>query len=426
MKFLCQLVALCVFVLLTLLPGASAMLPKEQRFTVEEINANPTILNNLHLKHGKLNGIDIKNALIKNLTLEDVAIYDGKFTNITFENCTFKKVDFIENMLSNVAFIKCKLISLDDTYHHQKITNIIDSTFYNVMFQETELTYLDANITGNDGFILFKNVTKTKPMGKGGGSIINILNAQVRVDNSRINGTIAGRKDVNAITKNTKYVDGGIYCDQNFILNSEIQNSTVGARKILVLKDSIADGGSNIDGKGYFINNTYLSTMEELFSGRTQVHGFGIDVSEGSHAYVLAKDNKPTALRLFGGEITLKNFTLVDTIIGTNLGRMPPISALNLQNTTITGGSWKGKILGGKWEDVRITPTVLVNRADIQNVLTHRLEFPKGPPWQQKGDFVFNVKESNTPFEWPDIKVPTPEELGLVWWPDVEPGYHGK
>ena len=36
----------------------------------------------------------------------------------------------------------------------------------------------------------------------------------------------------------------------------------------------------------------------------------------------------------------------------------------------------------------------------------------------------FNYTESKTPFTWPQVTAPTPEDLGLEWWPTVETGYH--
>ncbi|MDL2207376.1 hypothetical protein LJB82_01470 [Desulfovibrio sp. OttesenSCG-928-M16] len=40
----------------------------------------------------------------------------------------------------------------------------------------------------------------------------------------------------------------------------------------------------------------------------------------------------------------------------------------------------------------------------------------------RRENFEFNNTVSPTPFDWPKVKVPTPEDLGLEWWP-TEPGY---
>ena len=396
----------------------------KNHIAVEKINADPSILNDKHLKQVELNGLNLRDAIIKNLILEDVKTIDAKFTNITFENCTFIKAD-IRAVFSNVAFKNCRFLSLDDSFHHTKITRFDESVFDNVLFEDTEFVHVDlGGIHGNGGYVLFKNVAKAIPRGEA--PFMDISDAEVRIDNSIIHGVIAGEENVNSITKNSKYIKGGIYCGHNFVMNSSTEDGNqFGSSKTLVIKDSIVDGNAIIHGNGYLLHNTYIPGIIALWGGATIVGGFGIHVEENGHAYVIAKNDEPTALRLFGGDITLKNFTLTNTIIGSSLESTPDINALNLQNVIIRGGEWDGKILGGKWENVRIEPSVSIGKPEIRNIQAYRLEFPKASPWSKYDVFEFDVTESPTPFEWPEIKAPTPEDIGLVWWPKVEPGYRG-
>jgi hypothetical protein len=399
--------------------------------SVAEINANPEKLNNLHVKDCELSELIIKNTHIKNLTLENIDAFENNIENVTFENCSFIRVQFYRSTFSNVAFKNCRIVHRGTGSDHKDRSEFSEIIFRNVLFDNTILKRVDfGTMNGDNGFILFKNMQQI--VTEEHSTFMNVENAHVRVLNSTIHGVIAGDPDMpsTSITKNSKYIDGGIYCDQNFILHSTMQDSyQIGAFKTLVITDSILDGSVRVhNGNGYLSNNTYVSRTRELFFGGTMIFGPGILAKKNGNVYMMAKDNTPTALRIFGGNVTVKDFTLVNTLIGTTLEKEPDIGSLNLQNVIVRGGEWEGKILGGKWENVRIEPSVVTNETYIRNIQAHRLEYPKGYPWQKRKKeraFVLEVKESNTPFDWPEIHVPTYEELGLVWWPEVEPGYHG-
>ena len=87
---------------------------------------------------------------------------------------------------------------------------------------------------------------------------------------------------------------------------------------------------------------------------------------------------------------------------------------INMKNVQIRRGDWKHLILGGgQWENVQISPNVHVDnkKTTLGDVRVRNVTFPEGPPW--KGGELTLV-ESDTPFDWPEIIIPTPEELGLV------------
>jgi hypothetical protein len=50
--------------------------------------------------------------------------------------------------------------------------------------------------------------------------------------------------------------------------------------------------------------------------------------------------------------------------------------------------------------------------AELGEIETYNLTYPDGNPWV--GDVKVKLTERDTPFDWPEIHVPTPEELGLV------------
>jgi len=421
------IIVLIILASLMNVTGSDAMGTHNIRLTISEVNADPTLLSNKYIEKVELKGLNLKNAVITNLTMKNVNAMNGIFENITFESCTFMKARFDDGKFINVAFRNCKISSIDDSKNYESITTFTSSIFENVIFYNTELSYVRFDgISGNNGFVLFKNITRDKPRGEA--PLFSISNAQVRVSDSIINGVIAGRKNVHAITKNSQYIEGGIYCDNNFIINTKMQDMIeAGGFKHLVIRDSVVDGDVSVNGgKGYLVNNKYLWGTRESLSGKTVTMGVGLHAKPDDSIYVVAKDNEPCSFRIFGGNVTLKGFTLMDTLIGGLFKEEPPITTLNLKDVVMQGGRWGDlRLLGGQWENVRIEPPVLVDRTSIKNLRYYRLDFPKGPPWNKKGEFVIEATENQTPFVWEEPKIPTPEDLGMVWWPKVEPGYHG-
>ena len=211
------LIILCVC-LLAPDPRAMAMGSYDRRLTVSEMNADPTLLSNKHIEKVKLEGLNLKNAVITNLTLKDVNAMKGTFENITFEKCIFIKVWFDDSRFTNVAFIDCKFIPMNESKDDEVITTFIGSVFNNIIFNYCDFKHVDFGVVdGENGFILLKNIKNVITHART--TFISIENAQVRVSDSIINGVIAGRKNVHAITKNSQFTKyAGIYCDNNFRL----------------------------------------------------------------------------------------------------------------------------------------------------------------------------------------------------------------
>jgi hypothetical protein len=256
-----------------------------------------------------------------------------------------------------------------------------------------------------------------------------------------MHGMISNRENINAITKNSTFIDGGIYADNNFIFNSKLLGtSTQECDKLLIIYNSTLSGQAHITGKAYMIDNRYTTFSKYLpLTGETLIMGFGVHADKDSFVYIASKHNDPASLSLFGGHITLEGHIIVNLDMSCTLEqyRIPKdkniylFSSLHLKNIHITGGEWKDiEIHEGQWENVKIEPTVLVDNVIIKNVQAYNLEFPKGPPWKKgpywkgEGTFIFEVTPSLNPLQRETPHVPTPEELGLVWWPAVEPGYH--
>ena len=134
--------------------------------------------------------------------------------------------------------------------------------------------------------------------------------------------------------------------------------------------------------------------------------------SENTTVFIDGQNVKNARMMIFGGRVTIKNVDFES--LGLSIDE-DPIGSLNLHNVTIRKGDWEeGTLRGGQWENVTIYPPVQVPDATIQNVKTRYLTFPQGSPWVDRNSATsIDIQDSPIPFEWPEIKVPTPEELGI-------------
>ncbi|SHN71490.1 hypothetical protein [Desulfovibrio litoralis] len=91
-----------------------------------------------------------------------------------------------------------------------------------------------------------------------------------------------------------------------------------------------------------------------------------------------------------------------------------PISEASFKNVTIRGGDWKNlELLGGKWENVNIYPEINMDNASIDNVKAYNVNYPEGAPFRGTPTGKTTINVSKTPLDWPEIHVPTFEELGF-------------
>jgi hypothetical protein len=111
---------------------------------------------------------------------------------------------------------------------------------------------------------------------------------------------------------------------------------------------------------------------------------------------------------------TITNLELSNPFIGKVFDEQ--VQSLNLRNVILRGADLtKLSLKSGQWENVWIYPPVKVSDTDFRNLKVHNLVFPEGEPWVDETNGTnLNFKESPTPFDWPEVHVPTPIELGLV------------
>jgi hypothetical protein len=141
--------------------------------------------------------------------------------------------------------------------------------------------------------------------------------------------------------------------------------------------------------------------------------GLKVRGSENTYIYIIGNGHDTIQLYALGGNITLSDATLNKPYITPTFDA---VSSLNLRNVVIREGGWEDLVLkGGQWENVQIYPPVDITNATIENVIGYNVTFPEGNPWTGQPASNISMTMVNTPFQWEEVKVPTPEELGLIW-----------
>ena len=354
-------------------------------------------------------GLTLENVTLKGTTFIDVEARNSHFKNVIFEDCTFIKVDFRESTFENVSFIGGKMAYRGDTNFRYNLTNFAGSVFSGtVLFDSVTLdnAYISGIQGGNDNLVVFRNMQGIR----NGMSVINGDDINLRVENCSSEEYLFAALFENS----TIYAINSTFTGSGFAGNAEavyidncklLDGSTGGMARTIVIKNSVVCGGlggphaQNI----YLINNQY-PVMKQ---GRAN-----LACSENTTVFIDGQNVKNARMMIFGGRVTIKNVDFES--LGLSIDE-DPIGSLNLHNVTIRKGDWEeGTLRGGQWENVTIYPPVQVPDATIQNVKTRYLTFPQGSPWVDRNSATsIDIQDSPIPFEWPEVHVPTPEELGI-------------
>lgn len=394
--------------------------------SVADINANPQVLSGLRFSKGDMSGLNIQNAHIKGLQFDDIQAPVSRFTNVTFENCSFTKVNFQSCRFENVAFKNCQI---QGRGNHEDINNSTIfrySVFKDVLFENTKMNNVIADsISGEGGYVYFRNMREVYTRG-GEGTILSSSNLHCRVVDSNLTKAkflVSSSQSASFYAKNSKFSDLRLQSNHTYIEKCSLNDIVMYSTETAVVTKCLLDDTKIASKKaGYYVNNQYIESgeVDDIFNQRL---GSGIEGRDGSPVYVMQSDTTPVILRFTGGQVTACNITLKTPILG-QFGKTKPPLSLNLRNVRILGGNWSSlELESGNWENVTIEPPLRVKRVKLNKIQAYNLEFPKGDPWKKEGEFSLDITRVFKPFDWPEVRVPTPEDMGLEWWPS-EPGYH--
>ncbi|SHN71517.1 pentapeptide repeat-containing protein [Desulfovibrio litoralis] len=411
------------------------------RLSPEEIIANPSILNGaimtgavykgLVLKDVTLTGTKFTKIILEKPVFENVVFIDAKFDdmnmkNVQFKNVQFKDCTFITAQISNGDFSEVSFKGGSFSYRGDINSRKRDYSSYimgvgcdKVLFDAVAMNSVSMN--GMEGSITFKNMHNIKK--DDSSSVINGNKLTLRIDNCTADGfTFSAMFEgstayvTNSTFKNSAFV--GENSKAMYFENCKILDGTeIHDAGTLVIKNSTVSGAFSGKGNWYFegcefvLDRSRAKLVDMVYEVSSTFEG-----DKDSHAFVLGSKTKAPWLSVRGGgavdmyNMNIENFRLIDWASALEV---------NLRNVAIYGGDfgseskyYKLKMKGGKWENVQMYPEVNINEhTDLGELKTYNLTFPNGNPWRGTGQVkTIPVK---TPFDWPEIHVPTPTEMGL-------------
>jgi hypothetical protein len=399
-------------------------------FTPQEIQANPSLLNGKTMRGGTFAGLTLKDVTLTGTKFTEIKLEQPVFQNVTFVNAQFDTMDMRDITFTNVRFDNCTFINAhmrggtftdvvfkdgkfayrgdpDNWYNPTYITEI---KFSNVVFDglATNTSRMDAI----KGSATFKNMNNMKDFGNTG-SIINGRDLTLRVDNCHLEGfTFAAM-----FGKSTAYVTNSTFKSSGFVGGTSkvmyfencrlLDGTLITSPETVVVKNSTVCAVFKGQGTWYlegckFVVHSMKSNVGSTFLGGKKSRGF-----------VLGSKRPALWFGMMGGVLYIFDMRLEQLEFSSTLS-IDPLVAVNLRNVTIHGGDWQDFAMkGGQCENVKIYPEVQVGNTNLGNVEMHNVTFPDGNPWRGKEAITINATTSAKPFAWPEVRVPTPEELGL-------------
>lgn len=399
---------------------------RPKKLNVEDIASNRVISNftsesatlakaeyaNLHFKNVHFEKPVFENVTFTNCSFTDVEFRQFKFVNVAFKNCEFDGSRLFKGDLLNVTFDTVNKRFLVEQTSENRVTKIERVTCGPVFLRNTEINTF--YMPGVRGRLEIENGGSAQAHDLGTAVVGGNLTVLARNSNfHKVRFSLGANSRVSAV--NCGFTHGGGSGSEEettvaYFENCKFFQSSFAKFGLLVIKNSEVNAGFSGKGQWYFENCTFpLTEVKDQITPR--MYSSGLFGGKGTKAYILGSP-QTAYLKVKGGEVTLYNISLQSPTFE-NRDRRHPVPALNMRNVEIHGGKWQGFTMGGgQWENVRIYPTVELGMTNLGMVRTRKLEFPKGNPWD--GEAEGGMKESATPFEWPEVHVPTKEELGFT------------
>ncbi|MDR2444242.1 MAG: hypothetical protein LBE31_12090 [Deltaproteobacteria bacterium] len=382
--------------------------------TAEEIMRDPRILDGRTVTGDMEEKLSLNNISINKATLVNFKAKRSYLKNVTFNDCTFLKVDFKYSELEDVTFNKGSMGYQGDYEDKDNLTNFEFSTFRGqIIFNNVKINMAYIQSVGSKDSkckVLFKDMREINNRDRF--STIHGYGIDLRVDNCAREGDIFGILDENSTVyaTNSTFIGSGftgILTNVIYIENCELLNGATGGAPItLVIKDSTVSGAllGKYSEKAYLINNKYPKTE----NGLTSVVGH-----PGVETFIDGQGVKNARMNILSGQVTIRDLELVNPKISKVFDYQ--VKTLNLKNVILRGPDFERlQLQSGMWENVEIYPPARVPDTVFENLRVFNVTFPEGKPWvEATANSQVRLIESSSPFDWPEITVPSPKDLNL-------------
>ncbi|MDR2387182.1 MAG: pentapeptide repeat-containing protein [Deltaproteobacteria bacterium] len=387
---------------------------KATKVTAEEIRRDPKILDGRSVTGDMEEKLSLKDMTINKATLVDFRAIRSRISNVVFNDCRFIKANFRLSEFENVTFNGGSMAYQGDSQQEENLTNFEDSIFKGqIIFNKVkfDLVYL-YGVGSKESVcrVLFKDMRQIN--NKDRFATIQGYGINLRVDNCLREGDIFGSLDENSTVyaTNSTFINSGFAGNRTktiYIENCELlKGSSGGAAVTMVIKNSIVAGAlfGQLSKKAYLINNKYPGNGP----GLTSLGG-----GPGLEIFIDGQGVKEARMNILSGQVTVKDLELIKPMIGKVFDYQ--VKTLNLKNVILRGPNFEElRLESGTWEKVEIYPPARVPDTVFVNLRVHQVTFPKGKPWvEATSKSSVNLIESPTPFDWPEISVPTPKDLDL-------------
>ncbi len=157
---MCRITQSCFLALTLLLAGCAGFGadsdPYSKRYSAQEINANPAILNGVLLKDSNLDGLRLENITLRNTAFMRTTGKGAHLKNVVFENCRFINAVFDQARFENVTFRGGLITCENDADNLAAQSKFVNSAFSGLTLDGTSLD--NALFTGKNGYITFRNM----------------------------------------------------------------------------------------------------------------------------------------------------------------------------------------------------------------------------------------------------------------------------
>ncbi len=421
---------------ITVLTGVLSMENQSAAIDVNKLNANPERLSNSTYRNEVIKGLDIRNATIRNMKFDTVNAEGAKFTNVTFENCTFINCRMRFCHFENIAFKNCTFEGRGDPQFLENITNFQYSTMIDILFENTRIhSAWFEDIRSEGGYVCFRNMHDFSPRGAstdspgkrigfGGGSLFSARKAHIRVVDSNLNDAVlyGGSVWVRNSTFKNSTLDGNyayvenVSMDEGMMLGKILRVEKCNLTRVILSPLKVS----------YLLYNNYLPKKGNTAAGERQYLNSRLGGAEQSTAILLHNDMNEAYLDIGNGSQQLNNIKLVSPRSLGLMGTQTISRNLDMRNVTIIG-EWDidfYRILKGRWENVNIEGVIRLDEGNLENIEAYNLRYLQDKTQFKDATSSIKITQSPKPFQWETPKIPTPQEIGHKFWPDVDPGYH--